>query len=278
METLTPLKFRLWKLANFVLRPVGYELRRLRPVRASLESALRNVRALGVVPASVADVGAAYGSWSLACAAVFPEAQFVLVEPLSEFAPFLAEAAARLGNARYVAAAAGSSDGQAILHVHHDLVGSSTYPEHEPDLESENRRVEALTLDSILSEAGAQPPYLIKLDVQGAELDVLAGATAALRQTSLLVLEVSFFEFFAAGPDFAAVVERMVTLGFALYDVLGLSYRPLDGALAQADVLFVPFDSPLRAHRLYASPDQRADQDARFRSEHERRRVGGSAA
>lgn len=261
-----------------MLRPLGYELRRLRPVRTSLESALRRVRALGVVPASVADVGAAYGSWSLTCAAVFPDAQFVLVEPLSEFAPFLVEAESRLGNARYVAAAAGSSDGQATVFVHEDLVGSSTYREREPDLESESRRVAALTLDSILSEAGAQPPYLLKLDVQGAELDVLAGATAALRQTSLIVLEVSFFEFFAGGPDFAAVVERMAAEGFVLYDVLGLSYRPLDGALAQADVLFVPFDSPLRAHSLYANPDQRADQDARFRSEYERRRKGGSAA
>jgi len=274
----TQLRFRLWRLANLALRPLGYELRRSRPVRASLESALRNVRALGVVPASVADVGAAYGSWSLACAEVFPKAQFVLVEPLAEFAPFLVEAAGRLGNARYVAAAAGSSDGQATVHVHRDLVGSSTYREREPGLESESRRVEARTLDSILGEAGAQPPYLLKLDVQGAELDVLAGATEALRQTSLLVLEVSFFEFFAGGPDFAAVVERMAAEGFALYDVLGLSYRPLDGALAQADVLFVPFDSPLRAHSLYASPDQRADQDARFRAEHERRREGGSAA
>jgi FkbM family methyltransferase len=247
-------------------------------VRASLESALRNVRALGVVPASVADVGAAYGNWSVACAAVFPEAQFVLVEPLSEFAPFLVEAAGRLGNARYVAAAAGSSDGDATMHVHRDLVGSSTYREREPGLESESRRVETRTLDSILGEAGAQPPYLLKLDVQGAELDVLAGAAETLRQTSLLVLEVSFFEFFAGGPDFAAVVERMAAEGFALYDVLGLSYRPLDGALAQADVLFVPFDSPLRAQSHYARPDQRADQDARFRSEHERLGSSGSAA
>jgi hypothetical protein len=62
--------------------------------------------------------------------------------------------------------------------------------------------------------------------VQGAELDVLAGAIAALRQTSLLVLEVSFFEFFAGGPDFAAVVERLAAERFALYDVIGLSYRP----------------------------------------------------
>jgi len=274
----TQLRFRLWRLANRALRPLGYEVRRNRPVRASLEAALRNVRRLGVVPASVADVGAAYGTWSLACAAVFPESQFVLVEPLSEFEPFLVEAAIQLGNARYVAAAAGSSNGQATVYVHRDLVGSSTYREREPDLESESRRVEARTLDSILGEVGAQPPYLLKLDVQGAELDVLSGAVATLRQTSLLVLEVSFFEFFAGGPGFAAVVERMAAEGFALYDVIGLSYRPLDGALAQADVLFVPLDSPLRAQSLYASPDQRAEQDARFRSEHERRGQGGSAA
>jgi len=58
------------------------------------------------------------------------------VEP---YTPELAERIAGVPAARIVAAAAGSSDGQATLHVHRDLVGSSTYREHEPDLESESR-------------------------------------------------------------------------------------------------------------------------------------------
>jgi FkbM family methyltransferase len=266
------MRFRLWAFVNRVLRRFGYELRKARPVRMSVEAALRNVRSLGLSPATVVDIGASDGGWSLRCAAIFPHAHYVLVEPLSEFVSFLGEATTRLGNAHYRAVLASSFDGEATLYVHRDLVGSSTYREHEVGLESETRRIEALTLDTILRQANAQPPYLLKLDVQGAELEVLAGAAATLPDVSLIVLEASFFEFFEGGPDFAAVVERLAAYGFALYDVLGVSYRPFDGALAQADLLFVPRDSTLRAHHVYAQPHQRAAQDARFRAEHARRR------
>jgi hypothetical protein len=97
------------------------------------------------------------------------------------------------------------------------------------------------------------------------------GPTETLRHAALVVLEVSFLDFFDGGPDFAALTEWMSGAGFVLYDVLGLTYRPLDSALAQADLLFVPHDSPLRASRVNAEPDERARRDAYFRSEHSRR-------
>ena len=40
-------------------------------------------------------------------------------------------------------------------------------------------------------------PYLLKIDVQGAELDVLEGAQNLLKDTEAVVLEVSMFGFMA---------------------------------------------------------------------------------
>ena len=79
-----------------------------------------------------------------------------------------------------------------------------------------------------------------------------------------MILETSFLSFFKGAPVFADVIAFMGARGFCAYDLFALSHRPLDGALAQADVVFVPEDSPLRRHRHYANPAQRQALNQRF--------------
>jgi len=59
------------------------------------------------------------------------------------------------------------------------------------------------------------------------------------------------------GPELFDVVCRMKDLGFVAYDLFGLHYRPLDNALCQVDIIFVPQHSALRKSRDYATPEQR---------------------
>jgi hypothetical protein len=49
----------------------------------------------------------------------------------------------------------------------------------------------------------------------------------------------------------------MENAGFAIYDLFGVSYRPLDGALAQADLCFVKSDSVFRKDHQFATAEQR---------------------
>ena len=51
----------------------------------------------------------------------------------------------------------------------------------------------------------------------------------------------------------ADVLAFMKEHSFVCYDILSSTVRPLDGAWAQADILFVNEDSPLRAVRRWAS-------------------------
>jgi hypothetical protein len=48
------------------------------------------------------------------------------------------------------------------------------------------------------------------------------------------------------------IVHFMHDHGFVVADIVGMTRRPLDGATAQLDVLFVPNDSPLRRDRRWA--------------------------
>jgi len=114
-------------------------------------------------------------------------------------------------------------------------------------------------------ERNASPPYLIKIDVQGAELDVLAGGQTTLSQAEFVLLEVSLFQFFQQGPIFCDVVGYMKSKGFVPYDILGLQYRPLDRALSQIDISFVKETGLLRQFHHYATPGQRREQNRQFR-------------
>jgi hypothetical protein len=74
----------------------------------------------------------------------------------------------------------------------------------------------------------------------------LDGAKELLSETELVVLEVSFFEFFKGIPQFYDVVRYMKERGFVVYDVVDRQLRDLDGALAQADVAFAKEDGMFR--------------------------------
>jgi FkbM family methyltransferase len=227
--------------------------------------------------ATVIDVGAAFGDWSVACSRCFPDARYVLVEPLEEYAPFLRRSTARLRDATEVRAAAAERSGTLKLNVHADLVGTSRFEEAGEELETMAREVRAVALDELAAELGLRPRYVLKVDVQGAELRVLEGARSIVADAALVVLEVSFFPIFVGGSTFEEVVAWVREAGLVVYDVTNLLYRPLDGALAQADLACVPAGSPLRRNLAFSTPEQRRANDTLFLAKLEvrRRRLRG---
>ncbi|MDH4152453.1 MAG: FkbM family methyltransferase [Nitrospira sp.] len=235
--------------------------------RTSMAEVLQQAKRVGFAPGTVIDVGAALGSFTRECHAVFPEAHYLLLEPLEEYRPLLEQLVRGISKAHCCIAAAASRSGTMEINVHPDLVGSSLYREVEQctDVNGIPRPVSVVALDSMVDERGAVGPYLMKLDVQGAELDVLRGAERVLADCEFVVLEVSFFQFFHDGPECADVFAYMRGLGFVPYDIVGLQYRPLDQALSQADIAFVKEEGLFRRHHYYATPAQRAEQNARMK-------------
>jgi FkbM family methyltransferase len=234
--------------------------------RGSPSGLLHHAKNVGLSPATVVDVGAAYGEFTVECHRVFPDANYILVEPLEEYRPFLEAVSRSVPKTQYVLAAASAVSGELVINVHPDLVGSSVYLEEESsNVNGVPRMVPAIALDSLADDRGAMPPFLLKIDVQGAELDVLSGGEELLQSAEYVLLEASFFEFFRTGPQFHDVVTFMESRGFVTYDICGLQYRPLDNALSQIDIAFVKEKGFLREHHQYATPRQREEQNRTFR-------------
>lgn len=97
---------------------------------------------------------------------------------------------------------------------------------------------------------------MIKVDVQGAELDVLEGAQQALSEAEVIVLEVSLFEFMKGAPQFFDVVSYMKKHGFVAYDIIHGWNRPLDNALGQVDIFFVKENGMFRKDHSYSTTEQ----------------------
>ena len=234
----------------------GIEVRRKDSgVRRTPEAVLAHVKRLGFEPATVIDVGVAYGTPELYDA--FPESRFLLVDPLEEYAPAIDQITARLRSAEWVRAAAGPEPGSITINVNRAPALSSTLGHWKgQDDGGTPREVPVVRLDDLVAERSLPGPYLVKADVEGAELRVLEGASKVLEQTELVMLEVNLFEFLPGQPQLHDVVAFMKERGFVTYDFYGGHPRLLDDALAMTNMVFARDDGMFRRSHDFATEEQ----------------------
>jgi FkbM family methyltransferase len=249
------LRQRIQPTVRRLLDVAGVEVHRTRAgVRRTLPAVLAHYRSLGLAPATVIDVGVGPGTPELYAA--FPGVPLVLVEPLEEWRGHLEELR-RTRAAEVVIAAAGSSAGSIEIAVHRVPACSSMLGGRQGDgAEPPRRSVPVVTLDEVVAEHGTAGPYVVKVDVEGAELEVLGGAPRVLRAAELVLLEVSLFQLVPGAPQLHDVVAWMHDQGFVVAALYNGHNRPLDGQLAQVDIAFLPEDGRFRHEHAYATPDQ----------------------
>ena len=80
---------------------------------------------------------------------------------------------------------------------------------------------------------------LLKVDVQGAECHVLRGGENSLKKTKVIVLEISFFDYYENQTSFLNVESILSPLGFKLYSISEISNNPMNGRTDWAEVVYV---------------------------------------
>lgn len=250
------MKKKIKRFVNFL----GYELRNIkspttigalcnRPV-GSMVTILEDLRLCGLECKSILDVGANSSSWSRLAKKIFHEAHFYLIEPQIEMEDKLIAFTNEFSNSAYFLNGVGSANEILTLTMWDDLAGSSLLPKEDEKLlkNGKQRKIEIVTIDHLIESNEIMMPELIKLDIQGFELEALKGATKTFGYTEVYILEVSLFPF-SDGPGmpiFGDVINFMLDYGYVVYDFAGFLRRPLDGALGQCDICFVKKDGFLR--------------------------------
>jgi FkbM family methyltransferase len=205
---------------------------------------LASLRDLGFAPTGILDVGAHDGAFSRGARQIFKEASILMIDALAEKGPVLADLCRELGNADHLIAMLGSSDAEAAsffvvnTELRPDLVktGSSKYRENS-NFPMEERVLSQRTLGSIVAERGLSF-QLLKLDVQGAELDVIRGLGSHLSNIEVILMEMSLVEYNKGAPLIDVILSELRQVGFVLYDIVE-EHRYVGGRLLQIDGIFV---------------------------------------
>ncbi len=230
---------KLRKLADLALVP-AYRAALVKGVAAAVEHAAIPYRS---DIQTVIDVGAHRGQFATFALRAFPEAQIFCFEPLPGSVSRLRAATATprvtvfetaLGSERRTGTfhVSRSSDSSSLLAIGARYVAA--FPGTD---EATTAEVEIHRLDEVLRADQIRGPALLKLDVQGSELDVIDGSRKLLPQIQQIVAEVSFTELYSGQPLAGRVVATLYELGFQLTGVFQVKRDRL-GRCLQSDFLF----------------------------------------
>jgi FkbM family methyltransferase len=195
-------------------------------------------------PISLVDLGAHKGSFTIAMSHHYEIARGILVEPL----PHLAEALRQnfpMPAHQIFECAVSDERGTASFEMTEDEFSSSLLKiksdlpalAQVPLAKSRKLQVQVRTLDDIASEAGLEKIDLLKVDVQGAEYKVFAGAGAALEMTNAIWVEVSYKPLYEGAPTFWDI-HRQLDDRFRMVDMQP-AFRAPDNEIVQSDLLFL---------------------------------------
>lgn len=208
----------------------------------------------GFSPAVILDGGAYHGLWTRQAAQLFPGAQFLLVEPNPAMKPIINGNLSQLTPAPLlVEAAIGDAPGKATLNLWRSAEADpgASLLQHVSGEPGQTFEVEVTTLDAIANQFNRFPD-LLKLDLQGGELAALRGAEQVLARAECAVIEFSCLEAYLNRATPLDLLDVMYSHDYCLYDIVGLSDRPHDGALMGGDFIFVKNNSSLRAYKGWA--------------------------
>lgn len=198
---------------------------------------------------TVIDVGANTGQFAKKISGVFPNAKTYCFEPLPE--PYAAlEKWAKTQNGRVVpfnfAVGDKESEVEMFLHEEHtpssSLLATTKLNEHYYPFTKEQRRVlvRQATLDTALKESRVKlaGDILIKLDVQGYEDRVIAGAPEIFSKASACILEVCLDKLYEGQANFTELLLMLDGRGYQYVGNLDQAYDT-DGHCIFLDAVFI---------------------------------------
>jgi len=200
---------------------------------------LRQLAEVGFNPKMIYDIGASQGLWARSAMRVWPAAQVVGFEPNLSRKESLNRLATESPRFRFFSCFLGAQE--QVVEYSDQGDQTSLYLEGREKASTAPMR----QLDSLVVKESLPLPDFIKLDVQGAELEVLKGGSKTVEHAEVILAEVSLYRLRKDMPTALELWSWLDSKGFALYDVLSMLRREKDDALVQMDFLFVRRTSPL---------------------------------
>lgn len=186
----------------------------------------------GLAISTVYDIGANKGRWSRDMKRVLSRSNFFLFEANESHRKKLASR----GFPFFICVLGSKEEIRRFYSI--GGTGDSLYLEKTTHYEEANSiEVKTCTLKAIVQENNLPAPNFIKLDVQGAELEILTGSDGLLEQCHAIYMECPVLEYNAGAPSFDDYIQFMLDRGYVPTQVL--EQHLINGALTQFDILFI---------------------------------------
>lgn len=183
---------------------------------------------------TVYDVGANKGLWTKKMLGILPSANFVLFE-----ANNIHKKPKELDSRHNWFNVVLSSPAKSIVMFYNiQGTGDSYFKEnttHYKNITPVEMKTE--TLDNIIENHNLLIPNLIKLDTQGAELDILEGAKKILQDTDIITLEAPIMSYNQGAPCLDEYLSFLLDYNFYPIGLEGIQFS--NGFLVQLDLVFV---------------------------------------
>lgn len=227
-----------------LLNRAGVDVVRHQPVPAHLARRAHLLRRFA--PDVVLDVGANAGLYGREVRRIGYGGRLVSFEPMAAAYAGLAAEAARDGAWQAVNVALGAAPGEAVLNVAANSWSSSLRPMLDTHLNAApdsayvgRETVGVETLDAVFGRhVRAGERAWLKIDTQGHERDVLAGAARSLPRIDMVELEMSPVGLYEGEALFTEMFDWLVARGFACVHLQPGLYDPADERLLSLDGYF----------------------------------------
>jgi len=110
--------------------------------------------------------------------------------------------------------------------------------DHKDFLETKTIQVHVRTLDTFARQNRIDSVDIIKIDAQGSESDILEHGKDTLRNTKIILTELSFYDLYTKKSSFYDIEKTLIPLGFELYDIAHISKNPINGRTDWVDVIY----------------------------------------
>ena len=188
-------------------------------------------------PKSILDIGANVGQFYNEIKNIFPNSYYYLIEGSES-----CEVVLKTFNVDYSICLLSDTEKEVDFYIRKNeprCTGNSIYRENTSFYDDDQIIVEKKQTKTLSNLLNNQTFDLIKIDVQGSEIDIINGGLDIIKEAKGILMEVSLMEYNQNAPTKDFVYEYMDNLGFKPVELIGNINHPLTYELIQQDILFL---------------------------------------